>query len=221
MFNARKWILITGLMFLIPLAACNTGDSMSDEATGKMTDESSPRQETGEPTVEGRSTQGARASGDDDGDDTSGTPDAMAELAATSGHQASGAVKFYTTERGIRVDAMVNGLSPGQHGFHVHARGDCSSPDASSAGGHYNPEDVRHGAPGDPMHHVGDLGNIEADDSGQAMLNQEFEFLSLSGDNSIVGKAVVVHAGEDDLESQPSGAAGARVACGVIQAEDA
>lgn len=143
---------------------------------------------------------------------------ASAKLAATEGNEAAGSVSFEQGPTGVKVTGKITGLAAGKHGFHVHENGDCSAPDATSAGGHFNPEGVKHGAPDAGKHHVGDMGNIMANDQGIAIVDENFDFLSLEGDNSIIGKAVVVHGGADDLESQPSGAAGPRVACGVISA---
>jgi Cu-Zn family superoxide dismutase len=98
----------------------------------------------------------------------------------------------------------------------VHELGDCTAPDGTSAGGHFNPEGMPHGAPADAQRHVGDLGNLTADDSGMAHYERTDDVIALSGDHSIVGRGIIVHAGADDLTSQPTGAAGARVACGVI-----
>jgi Cu-Zn family superoxide dismutase len=142
--------------------------------------------------------------------------EAIATLSPTEGHNVRGTVTFTQVNNGVRVVADITGLKEGEHGFHVHEKGDCSAPDGSSAGGHFNPTGAPHGGPDSPQHHLGDMGNITADASGKAHLDQVFSFLTLSGTNSIVGHAVIVHGGKDDLTSQPSGNAGARVACGVI-----
>ena len=144
---------------------------------------------------------------------------ATAMLEPTEGNNVSGEVTFIQQQEDVRVQGTVSGLSEGQHGFHVHETGDCSAPDASSAGGHYAPNNNPHGAPTDPAseHHTGDMGNIMADASGTARIDTSFQFLSLNGQESIVGKAVIVHQGADDLTSQPSGDAGSRLACGVIE----
>jgi len=142
---------------------------------------------------------------------------AKATLNPTQGHDVKGSATFTKEDNGVRVVADIIGLKPGEHGFHVHEKGDCSAPDASSAGGHFNPTRMPHGGPDSEKHHVGDLGNITADASGKAHLDQVFSFLELSGTNSIVGHGLIVHEGKDDLTSQPSGNAGARVACGVIE----
>lgn len=147
---------------------------------------------------------------------------AMATLEPTEGHQARGTVTFTPVDGGVRVNADVTGLAEGPHGIHVHETGDCSAPDASSAGGHFAPEGSPHGAPDDPAseRHTGDLGNLEANPEGNATYERLDSILSLEGPNSIVGKAVIVHGGADDLTSQPSGDAGPRVACGVIRMQD-
>ena len=142
---------------------------------------------------------------------------AHAELQPTEGNTVQGTVHFEEISGETHVEIKLTGLTPGKHGFHIHETGDCTAPDASSAGGHFNPDGKSHGAPGAAEHHVGDLGNVEANAEGQVETDLHFASLPIEGPNSIIGKAVVVHAGEDDLQGQPAGNAGARVACGVIQ----
>ena len=144
---------------------------------------------------------------------------ATAVLAPTEGNQAQGSVHFTQERNGVRVVAHLSGLTPGKHGFHIHEHGDCSAPDAGSAGDHYNPTAMPHGGPDSAQHHLGDLGNLEANNRGEAQLDRVFPYLSLEGQHSIIGRALIVHGGADDLTSQPSGNAGARVACGVIAAD--
>ena len=145
---------------------------------------------------------------------------AIAELVPTAGHKATGLVAFVAVDGGVQVTAALNGLTPGVHGFHIHENGDCSAPDASSAGGHYNPAGTPHGAPDNApdQRHVGDLGNLVADAQGVAAYDRIDTVIHLTGPSSILGKAVIVHADADDFVTQPSGAAGVRVACGVIEA---
>ena len=143
-------------------------------------------------------------------------PHAIATLHPVGGSQVGGTVTFTKTKEGIKVIADLSGLSPGKHGFHIHEWGDCSAADGTSAGGHYNPSKQPHGGPMDKKHHEGDLGNIEAQADGTAHYEATDKMLSLEGPNSIVGRSVVVHAGEDDLKSQPAGNSGPRAACGVI-----
>jgi superoxide dismutase, Cu-Zn family len=141
---------------------------------------------------------------------------AAAVLNPTQGNQTHGIVTFTQFQNGIKIVADIEGLTPGKHGFHIHEYGDCSAGDGSSAGGHFNPEGKQHGMAASANSHMGDLGNIEADSSGKAHLELTDPMMTLSGPNSIIGRSVVVHAGFDDMTTQPTGNSGARVACGVI-----
>ncbi|MCG6187104.1 superoxide dismutase family protein [Maribellus maritimus] len=141
---------------------------------------------------------------------------AICVLHPTEGNDVKGTVTFTKTTSGVDVVADLEGLTPGKHGFHIHEYGDCSKPDGTSAGGHFNPDHKDHGGPADMERHVGDLGNIEAGEDGKAHLELNDTMIKLNGEHSIIGRGIIVHAGEDDLTSQPTGAAGARVACGVI-----
>jgi Cu-Zn family superoxide dismutase len=142
---------------------------------------------------------------------------AIAVLHPTAGNKASGTVTFTEVADGVQVDAEITGLTPGNHGFHVHEFGDCSAADATSAGAHFNPTNKPHAAPDATERHVGDMGNVEADGSGKAKLEYLDHQISLTNDQQlVVGRSVVVHAKADDLKSQPAGDSGARVACGVI-----
>lgn len=142
---------------------------------------------------------------------------AVAELSPASGSNVRGTVHFYETSKGVRVVAKVNGLTPGPHGFHIHEKGDCSAPDATSAGGHFNPTGAKHGAPHAAERHAGDFGNIVANASGEGRYENLDARITFDGPNSIIGRAVIVHANADDMTTQPTGNAGGRVACGVIQ----
>lgn len=144
---------------------------------------------------------------------------ATAHLQPTENNQASGTVTFTEEEGGVRINASLQGLKRQRHGFHIHEFGDCSAPDASSAGGHFNPDGSPHGGPDNPpgKRHVGDLGNIEGGLDGTGNYNSIDRVIQLRGPQSIIGKAVVIHAQEDDLQTEPTGAAGDRLACGVIE----
>lgn len=145
-------------------------------------------------------------------------PRASATLEARSGSSVSGTVDFQAVGQKLRVEARVAGLTPGQHGFHVHEAGDCSAPDASSAKGHFNPAGRPHGHHGGSDRHAGDMPNLVADSSGKAALSVEVDMLSLTqGPGGILQRSVVVHADPDDYQSQPAGNSGKRVACGVIR----
>lgn len=148
--------------------------------------------------------------------ETPDTPYAVAVVNPTEGNDTEGYVKFAQTDEGVRVMGMFNGLEPGMHGFHIHQYGDCTADDGTSAGGHYNPTDNPHAGPKADKRHMGDMGNIEANENGVAEVSYVDPMITLNGPNSIIGHGVILHAGKDDLESQPSGAAGPRVGCGVI-----
>lgn len=141
---------------------------------------------------------------------------AVAVLHPTVGSNAKGIVTFTMEEGGVRVLAYFEGVPVGAHGFHIHEFGDCSSADGMAAGGHFNPQNMEHAGPMAEKRHIGDLGNITADESGKAQLNYVDKNLAFSGPNSIVGRGLILHAQPDDLKTQPTGAAGARIACGVI-----
>jgi Cu-Zn family superoxide dismutase len=146
-------------------------------------------------------------------------PRADATLEPRSGSTVSGTVSFRTVGQKVRVEASVAGLTPGQHGFHVHEAGDCSAADATSAKGHFNPGGKPHGHHGGSERHAGDMPNLAADSSGRATLSAELDMLSLTdGPTGILNRSVVIHADPDDYKSQPAGNSGKRVACGVIRA---
>ncbi len=143
---------------------------------------------------------------------------AMAKLEAKSGSNVSGVVRIQETEGGVLVSVEAKGAPAGSHGFHVHAKGDCGSPDGKSAGGHFNPANTSHGGRKSAKRHAGDWGNLDANQEG-AIKTSFWKFRGVTlgdGPNSIVGKAIILHAKRDDMKSQPTGAAGARLACGVI-----
>ncbi len=144
---------------------------------------------------------------------------AQARLQPTQGSSVQGMVRFTTQKDGsVRVQGSVQGLAPNtEHGFHVHEKGDCSAPDGTSAGGHFNPNNVPHARHGSG--HAGDLPSLRADGTGTA----SFDFSSRSitvgqGPTNVVGRGVIVHKDADDYTTQPTGNAGARLACGVVVA---
>jgi len=145
-------------------------------------------------------------------------PRAVAKLQPTTGNQATGTATF--TQRGNRVvvDAHVSGLAPGREvGFHIHEKGDCSSGDGMSAGPHFNPLGKQHAHFTTSERHAGDLSALRADTSGNGRLSIEVDVITVTdGPTSIVGRGLIVHADPDDYKTQPTGNAGARIACGVI-----
>ncbi|HZW60946.1 MAG TPA: superoxide dismutase family protein [Candidatus Babeliales bacterium] len=128
----------------------------------------------------------------------------------------TGKVTFMQEKDGVRVIANIKGLTPGKHGFHIHAFGDCGCPDGMCTGDHYNPTNEPHGGPASTHRHVGDFGNLDANEQGEAHLDFVDTHCELNGRNSIIGRSIIIHEKEDDLTSQPSGNAGGRIACGSI-----
>jgi Cu-Zn family superoxide dismutase len=186
------WSLLLVLVLLLLLVACREQETQPPAAPTE--------------TLQAETMQGIRA---------------VAKLQPTADNRAAGTVTFEAVKDRVRVTADLTGLPAGNHGFHIHEKGDCSAADGTSAGGHFNPAGSPHGGPDSPaaQRHVGDLGNLQAAENGTAHYAREDMILSLEGPDSIVGKAVIVHAGADDLTSQPTGNAGPRLACGVIRRE--
>ena len=145
-------------------------------------------------------------------------PSAVANLEPTKGNSTKGTVSFTQHGDKVRVSAQVSGLTPdAEHGFHVHEKGDCSSGDGMSAGGHFNPAGKPHG-PQATDHHAGDMPNLKADAYGNASATFEIPGVSIgSGAADLVAKGLIVHRDADDYKTQPTGNAGPRLACAVIR----
>jgi Cu-Zn family superoxide dismutase len=141
---------------------------------------------------------------------------AIALVTPTKTNLCHGVVTFTQEKRGIRIVADLHDLTPGEHGFHIHEWGNCNCDDAVCAGDHFNPTHARHGARDSKDRHLGDLGNIKADELGNARLDIIDPIIQLNGPASIIGRSVIVHEKADDGKTQPTGNAGKRVACGVI-----
>jgi Cu-Zn family superoxide dismutase len=143
---------------------------------------------------------------------------AHAVIEARSGSQVAGEAWFVERAGGVQVTMTIRNASPGWHAAHVHEKGDCSAEDGSSAGGHFNPDGHPHGAPHAMEHHAGDLGNVwvEEDGTGYHVVFMP-ELTVAQGTHSVVGRAIIVHEKVDDLVTQPTGDAGGRIGCGVIQ----
>ncbi|HEX8154398.1 MAG TPA: superoxide dismutase family protein [Thermoanaerobaculia bacterium] len=142
---------------------------------------------------------------------------ATATLASTSGSSAQGTVTFRELRDGrVEVDIALTGVPAGTHGFHLHDKGDCGD-NGNAAGGHWNPNSMPHGAPTSTSRHAGDLGNVTAGADGAVHETKVVTGVTVTaGTNSVVGHAVILHANADDLTTQPTGNAGARIACGVV-----
>lgn len=146
-------------------------------------------------------------------------PKATAQLESRSGSNVKGNLTFTQVGERVRIQGVVNGHSPGLKAWHIHEKGDCSDPKAESAGEHFNPRGHKHGAPTDATRHAGDFGNVLFNSAGSAIIDLTIDGVSVSRDkpDGIIGRAVIIHTSEDDLKTDPSGNAGGRVACGVIQ----
>lgn len=146
-------------------------------------------------------------------------PRALAELQPTKGNKASGVVNFYQIGDKVRVVARVSGLVPGrEHGFHVHEVGDCGSGDGMGTKGHFNPLKKRHAHFSTSERHAGDMPALKGDPGGVAALEVDLDVMTVApGTTSIIGRGLIVHADPDDYKTQPTGNAGARVACAVIR----
>ena len=142
---------------------------------------------------------------------------AVATLKAVDKDGVRGTVTFTEVAQGVKIVADIDGLTPGTHGFHVHEHGSCGGKEASEAGAHYNPTNMEHGAPDRSIRHVGDLGNLIADEKGHAHYERVDRVIKLRGSQSIIGRTVIVHADADDFTSQPAGASGTKISCGVIE----
>lgn len=145
-------------------------------------------------------------------------PGATAQLKPTAGNSTSGSVRFVQSGSKVLITGEVRGLKPGAvHGFHVHEKGDCSSPDGMSTGGHFNPTGKPHGQHDAGAHHAGDLPSLQADAAGVAKFSIESTAISVgTGVTDIVGRGLIVHRDPDDYKTQPTGNSGPRLACAVI-----
>jgi Cu-Zn family superoxide dismutase len=144
---------------------------------------------------------------------------ATATIEARSGSKVAGLAHFAASGDKVTMTVKVSGLTPGTHAIHLHEKGDCSDPEAKSAGGHWNPTSAAHGKWGEGSFHHGDIGNLVANESGAATLTFTTDLWTIGGDpgTDVVGRSVVVHDKADDFQTQPTGNAGGRVGCGVVQ----
>lgn len=145
-------------------------------------------------------------------------PRATAQLQPTKGNKTFGEATFEQVGNKVHVVVYVQGLKPGQeHGLHIHEVGDCSSGDGMSTKGHFNPFSHPHANHASAARHAGDLPSLKAGTDGRAKIDVELDIITVApGPASIVGRGLIVHADPDDYKTQPTGNAGARIACGVI-----
>lgn len=152
------------------------------------------------------------------GESWSSINQAVAVMHPTLDSNTRGTVTFTQVSGGVHISADIEGLNPGaMHAIHIHQYGDARDPKGKSAGGHYNPQNHPHAGPAAAMRHAGDLGNLEADSTGRAHYERLDTRISIAGlKNPVIGRGIIIHAGADDLTTQPTGAAGARIAIGII-----
>jgi superoxide dismutase, Cu-Zn family len=150
---------------------------------------------------------------------TDEAPRATAALQPTKGNKAFGEATFEQVGDKVRVIVFAQNLPPDRElGFHIHEAGDCSSGDGMSARGHFNPHDKPHGNPQSAERHAGDLPSLKVEKSGRAKIDVTVDGISIGrGPGDIVGRGLIIHAQADDYKTQPTGNAGARLACGVIK----
>ncbi|MFC7322636.1 superoxide dismutase family protein [Halobacillus campisalis] len=202
----NKWILLfMSLALSLLLAACNSGDDTQSDAPDTGDENTSQEQQANTDEAE-----------------ESGSNDMAAVELRTSEGNAAGSAELMEQEDGVLIHLQAEGIPEGDHGFHIHEAGLCEEPDFESAGSHFNPDDVSHGTESEDGPHAGDLPNVTADEDGTVdeevtaegvTLNTGEDMSLLDGD----GTALVIHEKPDDNESQPSGDAGSRIACGVIE----
>ena len=142
---------------------------------------------------------------------------AVAHVTGVGTSGVSGTISFRRVALGLEVHVVLDGLKPGDHGIHVHEKGDCAGMGAMTAGDHFNPGNAPHGSRESSQRHAGDFGNVTADAAGHVDATFTDTHVALSGETSILGRAIVVHSEKDDGMSQPSGNSGERVGCGVIE----
>ena len=204
------WTLACAVLASFTLISCDAENNTVDQTSAPSLDTTVNQHEQASATVL-KDRDRARAAPE---------VSAFSQIKADQGFSVSGAISFDQEPEGMRITGELVGLSPGNHGFHIHEFGDCSAPDGKSAGGHFAPNGNPHGGPQAAVdkRHAGDLGNVYADENGYVLVNILNEELTLlNGPKAVIGKSVIVHAGSDDYTSQPSGDAGKRAGCGIIE----
>lgn len=147
------------------------------------------------------------------------TPDIALEIPihGLPNHEIQGLIQVQSHPNGgVVISTTVDGLTPGAHGYHIHEAPNCNSLDGTSAKGHFNPHGHPHAGPYDQQKHVGDLGNLTADESGHAEDSIHIDNINLLIEPSLGARSFIIHEKPDDFITQPTGNSGARVACATI-----
>jgi len=144
---------------------------------------------------------------------------AVAAIQPKSDSHVAGTATFREMNGKVTLEITIEGAEPGPHAVHLHEKGDCTAPDGASAGGHWNPTHENHGKWGTAPFHRGDIGVIDVGADGKGTLTLTTNLWTIGGapETDVVGKAVIVHAKADDFTTQPTGNAGGRIACGVVE----
>lgn len=202
----KKFSLSIATLSLLLLASCTNNE---DKDATKDKKESNKQEKT------------ADEHSDSKEENHSATKTAVAVMESKSGSSLTGKVTFTEKNGEVTMEALIKGLPEGKHAIHIHEKGDCSSKDGKSAGGHWNPTNQPHGKWGSPEgYHKGDIGNFTTKPDGVgaiALTTNEWCIGCDDKTKNIVGKSIIVHDGTDDFTSQPSGDAGTRVGCGAIE----
>jgi Cu-Zn family superoxide dismutase len=203
---------MTALIYISSLLALGACGGSQPSAEAPATPEAAPADPAASGSDAEASTEAAPAGS------TAGEKTVHATFESKSGSQLTGTATLTETADGVKVVVELDNVPPGEHGAHVHEKGDCSAPDGSSAGGHFNPESHPHALPGSTPRHLGDLGNVSISGDGKGTIDIVAAGANLKeGDpNSFLGKAIIVHEKKDD-GGQPTGNAGGRIGCAVIQ----
>lgn len=193
-WTKKRHIWLLSLLAVAVLVACG-GDESDDYAAEPEAIEPAPQAEAPRPVV------------------------AVAELEAKSESTVAGTATFSAEGGQVSLTIELRGTEPGTHAVHLHETGDCSAPDAMSAGGHWNPTGDDHGMWDQAPFHLGDIGNVEvgADGYGSFTLTTDRWTVGDGGPVDVVGRSVIVHVDADDFTTQPTGAAGGRIACGLVK----
>lgn len=193
----RKKLLILATLGFVALSSC------SKKCETSVTEEQVPVEEQASETEEASDVKTLNVT-----------------FSATSDSKLAGTAEFIQKGDSVTMVVNLSGLTPGEHAIHIHEKGDCSAPDGSSAGGHWNPAGTDHGKFNENAFHMGDIGNLQADENGNATLTFTTDKWCLGCEDNmknIVGHAIIVHETADDFSTQPTGNAGGRIGCVVIE----
>lgn len=205
----KKWYTVLMVVTLVLVLTACGGNTSNQEESGS---ENNSTMEN-EGSDEGATDEGTK--------EEEASKSVMVTMKDAEGNEV-GTAEITEENKGVTINLQASDLPEGEHGFHIHETGKCEAPDFKSAGGHFNPADVSHGTESEDGPHAGDMENLEvsADGMVEKEIMNEKVTLAEGEDNSLLkegGTALVIHAGADDMESQPSGDAGDRIACGVIE----